>query len=199
MDRFVCLCVSTLLPRVARLPLSLSLAWFTNRFKRMILLKDTIECLPPAGLQSNAVIMVNMLTIISVIKMEMVNWVYERTNLWTKFFKLFNRSVARKFCVRNIIYSEFDKIFLEDLENWRIWISNFLNFYWMSKINFFNVLVHFQVLPTSLDNGKDSTTNWTTRQRVSLTLHRAIMPGMWRLSVIHPLRKRSLCLNTAIT
>lgn len=199
MDRFVCLCVSTLLPRVARLPLSLSLAWFTNRFKRMILLKDTIECLPPAGLQSNAVIMVNMLTIISVIKMEMVNWVYERTNLWTKFFKLFNRSVARKFCVRNIIYSEFDKIFLEELENWRIWISNFLNFYWMSKINFFNVLVHFQVLPTSLDNGKDSTTNWTTRQRVSLTLHRAITPGMWRLSVIHPLRKRSLCLNTAIT
>lgn len=41
----------------------------------MILLKDTIECLPPAGLQSNAVIMVNMLIIISVIKMEMVNWV----------------------------------------------------------------------------------------------------------------------------
>lgn len=52
---------------------SLSLSRFTNRFKRMILLKDTIECLPPAGLQSNAVIMVNMLTIISVIKMEMVN------------------------------------------------------------------------------------------------------------------------------
>lgn len=56
-------------------PPSLSLSWFTNRFKRMILLKDTIECLPPAGLQSNAVIMINMLTIISVIKMEMVNWV----------------------------------------------------------------------------------------------------------------------------
>lgn len=36
----------------------------------------------------------------------------------------------------------------------------------------------FQVLPTSLDNDKGSTTNWTTRQRVSLTLHRAITPGM---------------------
>ena len=47
----------------------------------------------------------------------------------------------------------------------------------ISKTNFFNVFVYFQVLPTSLDNGKDSTTNWTTRQRVSLTLHRAITPG----------------------